>query len=58
MRPLLNEQEFAKTQAVVEEFGQPGGVGEQLHRKLEEKARGSDNWVRDARDARLLHGGH
>ena len=56
MRPLLNEQEFAKTQAVVEEFGQPGGVGEQLHRKLEEKARGSDNWVRDARDTRLLHG--
>lgn len=42
----MTDQEFAKTQAVVKDFGQPGGVGEQLHRKLEEKARKSDNWVR------------
>ena len=47
MKPLLTDQEFARTRAVVEEFGQPGGVGEQLHRKLEEKAHKTDNWVRD-----------
>jgi len=46
MRPLVNDDEYRKTLVAVEEFGEPNGVGEKLQRKLEERAKTQDNWVR------------
>ena len=45
LQPLLTEEELAETKRQVEEFGQPGGVGELLHRKLQERAASKENWV-------------
>lgn len=36
VRPLLTDEEFAKTSEVVAEFGQKGGIGQQLTAKLAE----------------------
>ena len=43
-KPFLTEDEFKKTEEVVRAFGD--GIGLKLHRKLQEKARTSKNWVR------------
>ncbi|CAJ1067374.1 choline O-acetyltransferase [Xyrichtys novacula] len=45
MKHLLTEEQFKKTQKVVEQFGAPGGVGEQLQSKLEERRKNKANWV-------------
>lgn len=46
VRPLLSEEEFDMTQGVVEEFGKGGGQGEELQRKLQQRAETTENWVR------------
>ncbi|KAI9149713.1 Carnitine O-acetyltransferase mitochondrial [Blastocladiella emersonii ATCC 22665] len=38
VRPLLNDAEFAATQAAVREFARPGGQGEVLQSRLEQRA--------------------
>lgn len=45
MKHLLTEEQFDKTQAIVKQFGAPGGVGELLQRKLMERREKTANWV-------------
>nr|XP_046258920.1 choline O-acetyltransferase isoform X2 [Scatophagus argus] len=47
MKHLLTEEQFNKTQTIVEQFGAPGGVGELLHSKLTERREKKANWVYD-----------
>ncbi|KAG0242970.1 Carnitine O-acetyltransferase mitochondrial [Actinomortierella wolfii] len=49
VRPLLNDQEFAETAKAVEEFKKPGGVGEELQKRLLAKANDPKtvNWLED-----------
>uniref|UniRef100_A0A8C6UL28 Choline O-acetyltransferase n=1 Tax=Neogobius melanostomus TaxID=47308 RepID=A0A8C6UL28_9GOBI len=44
---LIPEEQFRKTKAAVEKFGAPGGVGEQLQKKLLERREKTNNWVYD-----------
>ena len=46
MQPLLTEEELAETKRQVEIFGRPGGVGELLQKKLQERAASRESWVR------------
>lgn len=41
----MSDEELEKTKKVVAEFGRPGGVGEQLQKKLFERAEEKENWV-------------
>ncbi|XP_041645949.1 choline O-acetyltransferase [Cheilinus undulatus] len=45
MEHLLTEEQFKKTKNIVEQFGAPGGVGELLQSKLEERRKNKANWV-------------
>ncbi|KAM6996988.1 choline O-acetyltransferase [Tautogolabrus adspersus] len=45
MKHLLTEEHFNKTKITVEQFGAPGGVGELLQSKLEERRENKANWV-------------
>ncbi|XP_020486580.2 choline O-acetyltransferase [Labrus bergylta] len=45
MKHLLTEEQFNKTKIIVEQFGAPGGVGELLQSKLEERRENKANWV-------------
>ncbi|XP_065647513.1 carnitine O-acetyltransferase isoform X2 [Hydra vulgaris] len=45
LEPLLNKNQLEKTKKIVSEFLTPGGVGEELQHKLEEKAKVTDNWL-------------
>ncbi|XP_048089837.1 choline O-acetyltransferase-like [Alosa alosa] len=47
MRHLVPDQKFRDTQAIVEEFGKAGGIGEILQRKLQERRDRTENWVYD-----------
>ncbi|XP_068597724.1 choline O-acetyltransferase [Brachionichthys hirsutus] len=47
IKHLLTEEQFSKTQIIVKQFGSPGGVGELLQRKLEERRENKANWVYD-----------
>ncbi|XP_053188592.1 choline O-acetyltransferase [Scomber japonicus] len=47
MKHLLTDEQFNKTQNIVKQFGAPGGVGEQLQSKLEERRESKANWVYD-----------
>ncbi|CAG8458610.1 2849_t:CDS:2 [Acaulospora morrowiae] len=49
VKPLVNEEEFAKTVAAVTEFQKPGGIGEELQRRLLEKANNPNviNWLEE-----------
>ena len=47
MRPLLNDEEYAHTAAVVAEFQREGGEGEALQEFLEEKAENERNWMEE-----------
>ncbi|KAM7385550.1 hypothetical protein PAMP_001631 [Pampus punctatissimus] len=47
MKHLLTEEQFNKTQNTVKQFGAPGGVGELLQSKLEERREKKANWVYD-----------
>lgn len=45
MRHLVPDQKFRDTQAIVEKFGKPGGMGEMLQKKLQERRDKTENWV-------------
>ncbi|GBC01211.1 hypothetical protein RclHR1_00410038 [Rhizophagus clarus] len=49
VRPLVNSEEYAKTEAAVAEFQKPGGIGEELQRRLLAKANNPNvlNWLED-----------
>ena len=49
VRPLLNSEEYAKTEAAVAEFQKPGGFGEELQKRLLAKANNPNvvNWLED-----------
>ncbi|KAJ8284863.1 hypothetical protein COCON_G00037130 [Conger conger] len=44
---LVSKEQFRKTKAIVEKFGAPGGTGELLQKKLQERRDKTDNWVYD-----------
>lgn len=56
VRPLLTEQEFHKTKRIVEEFRQPGGVGEKLQNRLIQWYQNADipNWLEPFWDRKYL----
>ena len=41
----MSIEEFEATKRIVAEFGKPGGVGEQLQKKLLERADARESWV-------------
>ena len=47
-RPVLTDDEFKKTEEVVAEFGQKGGIGQQLHAKLVEIKEKTDKHTWDS----------
>ena len=47
-RAVLTEEEFKRTEEVVAEFGQAGGVGQQLHAKLAEMKAKTDSHTWDS----------
>ncbi|ODQ78958.1 hypothetical protein BABINDRAFT_162044 [Babjeviella inositovora NRRL Y-12698] len=47
VKPLASAQQYAATEAKVQEFIRPGGVGEKLHAKLLERAALNRNWLSD-----------
>uniref|UniRef100_UPI003AAEC557 choline O-acetyltransferase-like n=1 Tax=Centroberyx gerrardi TaxID=166262 RepID=UPI003AAEC557 len=44
---LVKEEQFKRTKAIVEKFGAPGGAGEFLQKKLQERRDKTTNWVYD-----------
>lgn len=48
MQPLVPEEQFRRSQAIVQRFGAPGGLGEILQQKLLERQEKTANWVRAA----------
>ncbi|XP_056319150.1 carnitine O-acetyltransferase-like [Danio aesculapii] len=47
LEPLISEEEMAHTCKLMDEFLQPGGVGERLQKSLERRARKTENWLSD-----------
>lgn len=47
VRPLLSDEEFAHTEAIVADFCREGGEGEALQQFLEEKASSERNWMEE-----------
>ncbi|XP_077585515.1 choline O-acetyltransferase-like isoform X2 [Stigmatopora nigra] len=47
VKHLRTHEQFQKSQQIVQRFGVPGGMGERLQRKLQEKREKTDNWVSD-----------
>uniref|UniRef100_A0A1I8IMQ7 Choline O-acetyltransferase n=2 Tax=Macrostomum lignano TaxID=282301 RepID=A0A1I8IMQ7_9PLAT len=47
VEPVVSEERFANTKRIVQEFLQPGGVGEKLQKQLVETAKTKENWVSD-----------
>ncbi|KAI9598746.1 hypothetical protein BDF19DRAFT_431312 [Syncephalis fuscata] len=49
VRPLLDDAAFARTESVVQQFQQPGGIGEHLQKRLQERAADTkvDNWLEE-----------
>lgn len=43
VKPFANEEEYKKTEAIVQKF--QNGIGEKLQKKLLERAKGKRNWV-------------
>ena len=48
MQPLVSKEEFERTKKIVSQFGQTGGVGEKLQKKLLERAEAKESWVYNA----------
>ncbi|XP_066536089.1 choline O-acetyltransferase [Hoplias malabaricus] len=47
MKHLVSEEQFKRTQSIVQTFGAPGGLGELLQKKLLERRDLKSNWVYD-----------
>ncbi|MEQ2275171.1 hypothetical protein AMECASPLE_014171 [Ameca splendens] len=47
LEPLLPPEELNHTRRMVQEFGRPGGLGQQLQEGLERRARHTKNWISD-----------
>src|SRR5687767_3618336 len=49
VRPLTDSEEYAKTEAAVTAFQKPGGIGEELQKRLLAKANDPNviNWLED-----------
>lgn len=49
VRPLVSSEEYAKTEVAVAEFQKPGGIGEELQKRLLAKASSPNviNWLED-----------
>ncbi|KAI5962123.1 CAT2 [Candida pseudojiufengensis] len=45
IEPFLNSKQLADSKAKIEEFIQPGGIGEELQKRLNSFAKGKDNWL-------------
>lgn len=45
--PVVSKKDYERTKKIVEEFGRPGGEGEQLQALLEQYAKTKVNWVCD-----------
>lgn len=45
VRPLVTDEEFNITKALVSSFGAPGGIGEKLQSLLEKKYQSTENWL-------------
>ncbi|MEE6488659.1 hypothetical protein FKM82_015304 [Ascaphus truei] len=45
MKHLVTEEQYRKTQAIVERFVTPGGVGEMLQEKLLERREKNESWI-------------
>ncbi|XP_012578960.1 PREDICTED: choline O-acetyltransferase [Condylura cristata] len=45
MQHLVSEDQFRRSQAIVQQFGAPGGLGETLQQKLLERQEKTANWV-------------
>ncbi|XP_049627015.1 peroxisomal carnitine O-octanoyltransferase [Suncus etruscus] len=45
VKPFSNEEEFKKTEEIVRKF--QNGIGEKLHQKLLERAKGKRNWLEE-----------
>uniref|UniRef100_A0A3Q2Z7N1 Choline O-acetyltransferase n=1 Tax=Hippocampus comes TaxID=109280 RepID=A0A3Q2Z7N1_HIPCM len=45
VRHLVKDEQFRKTEAIVEKFGAPGGLGQVLQKKLLERRDKTENWV-------------
>ncbi|MBZ3872666.1 Peroxisomal carnitine O-octanoyltransferase [Sciurus carolinensis] len=45
VKPFANEEEYKKTEEIVQKF--QNGVGEKLHQKLLERAKGRRNWLEE-----------
>ncbi|KAM9411156.1 choline O-acetyltransferase-like [Salvelinus alpinus] len=44
IKHLVKEEQYRKTKSIVEKFGEPGGTGELLQKKLLEKSDNTHNW--------------
>ncbi|XP_026099886.1 carnitine O-acetyltransferase-like [Carassius auratus] len=47
LEPLISEEEMMHTRQLMDEFLQPGGIGERLQKSLERRARKTENWLSD-----------
>ncbi|TRY98185.1 hypothetical protein DNTS_035009 [Danionella cerebrum] len=47
LKPLISEEEMTHTRELMDEFLEPGGVGERLQKSLERRARKTENWLSD-----------
>lgn len=48
MQHLVPQEQFRRSQTIVQQFGAPGGLGETLQQKLLERQEKTANWVRAA----------
>lgn len=47
IRPLVDEEDFAHTESLVEVFSRKGGHGEKLHSQLVKRSAREDNWLEE-----------
>jgi len=47
IRPLVDDEDFAHTQSLVEVFSRKGGHGEKLHSQLLKRSAREDNWLEE-----------
>ncbi|XP_063984221.1 carnitine O-acetyltransferase-like isoform X2 [Diachasmimorpha longicaudata] len=47
LKPLLNNQEYSKTEKIVQDFISESGLGPKLQRKLQERYEKTDSWMNE-----------